>query len=122
MVVLLGLFAPTDWVVAGLAAVATGVGIWAAGRVEAASGLKDPRIIVMDEVAGMLVAALGRPRGWGWLLALFFLFRVMDIWKPFPIRRLQDWPGGLGVVADDLLAGLYANALVRLARLLPGVP
>lgn len=119
---LLWLFAPTDWVVAGLAAVATGMGIWAAGRVEAASGLKDPRIIVMDEVAGMLVAALGRPRGWGWLLALFFLFRVMDIWKPFPIRRLQDWPGGLGVVADDLLAGLYANALVRLARLLPGVP
>lgn len=71
----------------------------------------------MDEVAGMLVAAIGQPRQWGWLLLLFLLFRALDVWKPFPIRQLQAWPGGLGVVADDLLAGLYANAVVQLARL-----
>jgi len=86
--------------------------------VEAASGVKDPGIVVVDEVAGMLVAAIGQPRGWGWLLAAFLLFRLLDIWKPFPIRRLQAWPGGLGVVADDLLAGLFATLLLQLVRLL----
>lgn len=118
---LLWLLAPSDRAVLGLAVVAAGLGIWAAGRVEAASGVKDPGIIVVDEVAGMLVAALGQPRSWGWLLALFVLFRGFDIWKPFPIRRLQAWPGGLGVVADDLLAGLYANLLLQFVRLLLGV-
>ena len=107
---------PADlWLLIG-AAVVTAVGIWAAGREEARVGVRDPSSIVVDEVAGMLVALAGHPKGLPWVLALFLLFRVFDVWKPFPIRRLQDLPGGLGVVADDLLAGLYANLLGRVAH------
>jgi len=91
------------------------LGIWAAGREEARVGVRDPSSVVVDEVAGMLVALMAAPRGLGWALALFFLFRVFDVWKPYPIHRLQDLPGGWGVVADDLLAGVYANLVGRLA-------
>ena len=70
----------------------------------------------MDEVAGMLVALVGAPPGWRWTLVLFLLFRILDVWKPPPIDRLQRLPGGFGIVADDLLAGVYAAALGALWR------
>jgi phosphatidylglycerophosphatase A len=106
---------PADpWLLAA-ALVVTAVGTWAAGREEARVGTRDPSSIVVDEVAGMLVALAGHPKGLASVLALFLLFRVFDIWKPFPIRRLQDLPGGFGVVADDLLAGLFANLVARVA-------
>jgi len=82
--------------------------------------VKDPSSVVVDEVAGMLVALVAQPRSLRWVLVLFVLFRVMDVWKPFPIRRLEALPGGLGIVVDDLLAGVYASALGRLARWLSG--
>ena len=107
----------TTWLVPITLAV-TAVGIWAAGREEARLGLHDPSSIVVDEVAGMLVAMLAAPPGLGWALVLFVLFRVMDVWKPFPIHRLQDLPGGWGIVVDDLLAGVYAGLLGWLAHLL----
>ena len=91
------------------------LGIWAAGREEARVGVRDPSSVVVDEVAGMLVALIAAPPGLGWALALFCLFRVFDVWKPYPIHRLQDLPGGWGIVADDLLAGVYANLVGRLA-------
>ena len=97
--------------------VATVLGIWAAGREEAYLGRLDPGCLVVDEVAGMLLSLVGLPLHLGWVLAAFFLFRVLDIWKPFPIDHLQRLPGGLGVVADDLLAGLYANLGLQLLRL-----
>jgi phosphatidylglycerophosphatase A len=97
--------------------VATVLGIWAAGREEAYLGRLDPGCLVVDEVAGMLVALVGLPVHLGWVLAAFFLFRVFDIWKPYPIDHLQRLPGGFGVVADDLLAGLYANLGLQLLRL-----
>ncbi len=97
------------------AALVTAGGIWAAGREEARVGVRDPSSIVVDEVAGMLVALLAAPPGLGWALGLFLLFRVFDVWKPYPIHRLQDLPGGWGVVADDLLAGLYALLVGRVA-------
>jgi phosphatidylglycerophosphatase A len=99
----------------GATLVVTAIGVWAAAREEARVGVHDPSIIVVDEVAGMLVALIAAPPGLGWVLALFFLFRVFDVWKPYPIGRLQDLPGGWGIVADDLLAGVYANLLGRLA-------
>ena len=108
--------APSDRWVLGAALSVSVVGIWAAGREEARLGVRDPSCIVVDEVAGMLVALIGQPRNLGWALALFALFRVMDIWKPWPIRRLQDLPGGWGIVVDDLLAGVYANLLGRIPR------
>lgn len=108
--------APTDLGLVGAALVVAAVGIWAAGREEARVGTRDPRSIVVDEAAGMLVTLVGHPRHLGWVLALFLLFRVMDIWKPFPIHRLQSLPGGLGVVADDLLAGVYASLALMIPR------
>ena len=101
----------------GATAVVTAIGIWASAREEARVGVHDPSIIVVDEVAGMLVALIAAPPGLGWVLVLFFLFRVFDVWKPYPIDRLQALPGGWGIVADDLLAGVYANLLGRLADL-----
>jgi phosphatidylglycerophosphatase A len=108
---------PRSWLVGATAAVSA-VGIWAAGREEARTGEHDPSSIVVDEVAGMLVAMLAAPPGLGWTLLLFFLFRVMDVWKPFPIDRLQDLPGGWGIVVDDLLAGVYAGLVGWLVHLL----
>jgi len=101
--------APHDaWLLAA-AVLVTVVGIWAAGREARRVGLKDPSSIVVDEVAGMALALVGHPHTLGWTLGLFVLFRVMDVWKPFPIRRLEALPGGAGIVLDDLLAGVYAS-------------
>lgn len=113
---LIWVLAPTDLWLLGAAAVVGAVGIWAAGREEARLGVRDPSSIVVDEAAGMLVTLVGHPKGLGWVLGLFLLFRIMDIWKPFPIRQTESLPGGLGVVVDDLVAGVYANLLLQLAR------
>ena len=103
-------------------AVVVGAGIWASHRVETVLGRKDPGVIVIDEVAGMMVAVLLVPRTPGVLLCAFLLFRLFDIWKPFPAREAQVLRGGLGVVADDLIAGVYALVLLMGARMLFGWP
>lgn len=94
------------------------VGIWASHRVEAVLGRKDPGVIVIDEVAGMMVAVLLLPRTLGVLLCAFLLFRIFDIWKPFPACEAQALRGGFGVVVDDLIAGVYALVLLMGARML----
>jgi phosphatidylglycerophosphatase A len=96
------------------AAVVTTIGIPAATRVARGSGLKDPQFVVIDEVAGQLVALIAVPLAWKTFLAGFILFRVFDIWKPFPIRRLERLPEGTGIVVDDIGAGLYALAVMHL--------
>lgn len=98
------------------------VGTWAACRAERVLDRKDPGIIVVDEVAGMIVSVLFLPRTPQVLVAAFLLFRLFDIWKPFPVRASQDLPGGFGVMVDDLLAGVYTLLLLVLARRLLGVP
>jgi phosphatidylglycerophosphatase A len=102
--------------------VVTLLGIWAGGRVERVLGRKDPGVIVIDEVAGMLLSMLGLPRSLPVLITAFLLFRLFDIWKPFPARESQALTGGMGVMVDDLIAGLYALVLVMGARALFGVP
>jgi phosphatidylglycerophosphatase A len=93
-----------------LAVVATAlVGIWAAGRAEQEFGKKDDGRITVDEIAGMLVSLIALPVRLDVAIAAFFLFRFFDIVKPPPARRLERLGGGLGVVTDDLAAGLYAN-------------
>lgn len=89
-------------------------GIPAATRLARATGVKDPQFVVIDEVAGQLVALIAVPLAWKTFLAGLILFRVFDIWKPFPIRRLERLPEGIGIVVDDLGAGLYALAIVHL--------
>ena len=95
----------------------TALGTWAAEQAERAlGGGKDPGAIVVDEVAGMTLSVLAVPLSLPALLAAFLLFRVFDVVKPFPANVSQRLRGGLGVMADDLIAGLYALALVLLAR------
>ena len=103
-------------------AIVTLVGIWAGSRVERAIDAKDPGIIVIDEVAGMLVSVLFLPRTIPVLVTAFLLFRLFDIWKPFPARQLQEMHGGAGVMLDDLIAGAYALALIVTSRALVGLP
>jgi phosphatidylglycerophosphatase A len=110
-------FRPGDVVLLGVTAAVAVIGIWAAGREEARVGTKDPRAIVVDEVAGMLIACCGQPRTLLWVLGLFLAFRVFDVLKPFGIDRLQALPGGWGVVLDDLLAGVYVSLLGQLRHL-----
>jgi len=103
-------------------ATVTLVGTWAGSRVERAIDAKDPGIIVIDEVAGMLVSVLFLPRTIPVLVTAFLLFRLFDIWKPFPARQLQEMHGGVGVMLDDLIAGAYALALIVTSRALVGLP
>ena len=96
----------------GYAAAVVGValvGIWAAGRATEIFRRHDDGRITIDEVAGMLVALLWLPARPEVAGLAFVLFRIFDIWKPFPANAAERLPGGLGVMADDLVAGVYAN-------------
>ena len=96
------------------AALVTLIGIPAATQVARAANVKDPQIIVIDEVAGQIVALIAVPLAWKTFLAGLILFRVFDILKPPPIRLLERLPEGTGIVVDDLGAGLYALAVMHL--------
>lgn len=89
------------------------VGAWSARVTERALAVEDPGIIVIDEVAGMLISVCGLPLTWPVALGGFFLFRLFDIVKPFPARRLEHVPNGWGVMADDVMAGIYAWLVLR---------
>ena len=116
------------------------IGVWSAGRAADFSGMKDPQFVVIDEVAGQHVTLIlplipvAMPHlaahmdlsdyaiyaalsllNWKYLLAGFVLFRVFDIWKPFPIGNLEKLPHGWGIMADDWLAGVYAAILLKVA-------
>jgi len=88
-------------------------GVWAAGRVEVLLGEKDPGRVVVDEIAGQMVTLVFLPMTLPILVVAFFLFRVLDVFKPWPARRLEDLPGGSGIMADDLMVGLYANLILH---------
>jgi phosphatidylglycerophosphatase A len=94
------------------------VGVWSAGKAERVFGRVDPGQVVIDEVVGQIITFVATPRvTWRGLLAGFILFRVFDIVKPFPARRAERFPGGWGIMIDDLIAGLYSLiALVILGR------
>jgi phosphatidylglycerophosphatase A len=102
--------------------IVTVAGVWASGRVERVVRSKDPGIVVIDEVAGMTLAVLLLPLTPLVLGSAFLLFRLFDIVKPFPAYQSQRLPGGLGVMADDLIAGAYALLLLGAARALFGGP
>jgi phosphatidylglycerophosphatase A len=89
----------------------TMAGIWAASRAEKLLRKKDPSAVVIDEVAGQMIALLSGPfwlHTWWSVITAFLLFRLFDIWKPYPIRRLERLESGLGIMADDVVAGAYA--------------
>jgi phosphatidylglycerophosphatase A len=94
-------------------------GIWAASVVEKETNTSDPQIVVVDEVIGQWITLAGAATfNWKTYLAAFVLFRLLDMWKPAPARQLETLPGGWGIVADDVMAGLYgALAIFVLDRL-----
>ncbi len=101
------------WTAILLALAAILAGIPAATQVARASGRKDPQFVVIDEVAGQLIALIAAPIAWQSLLLGFILFRGFDIVKPWPLRRLERLPEGLGIVVDDVAAGLYGLAVMQ---------
>jgi phosphatidylglycerophosphatase A len=107
------------WQLALLGAVVA-AGTWAATVAARHFNREDPGHVVIDEVAGQLVTLLFTGVGWGGALIGFLLFRVLDVVKPWPARQLEALPQGYGIMADDLMAGLYGGLMLRL--LLWGVP
>lgn len=101
----------THSAIAVLLAVFILIGIWASGRSVELLGNSDPPEAVVDELMGQFVTFLFIPFGLGWpfILAGFLLFRLFDIWKPYPIDDLQVLPGGIGICADDIVSGIYAG-------------
>jgi phosphatidylglycerophosphatase A len=113
---ILASFLPTSarWPVALCCALLiTLAGIAAANSVVRATGVKDPQIVVIDEVAGQLIALIAAPLSWQCLLAGLILFRAFDILKPPPIRQLEALPEGWGVMLDDVAAGALAFLVLQ---------
>jgi phosphatidylglycerophosphatase A len=105
-----------SWVVHGVAIVAIFIaGSWGGNVAERHFGRTDPGQVVIDEVMGMLITLFLNPVGWLGALAAFFLFRIFDVIKPYPANRLERLHGGVGVMADDAMAAVYANLALRAA-------
>jgi phosphatidylglycerophosphatase A len=98
------------------------IGTWAAHIAERRLGRKDPGAIVIDEVAGMTLSVIAFPLTPAVLLAGFVLFRIFDVVKPSPARESQRLGGGVGVMLDDVIAGLYALAVLAASRAFLGWP
>jgi len=107
-------FGDRSTVAAVIAAVIIAVGIPAATQVSRSLGSEDPQIVVIDEVAGQMIALIAVPLAWKTFLAGFILFRAFDITKPPPVRQLESLPEGVGVVLDDVAAGVYALICMQL--------
>ena len=121
------LMSPLAWpYYLGLVVVFTVIGIWACDRTARELGAKDPSAIVWDEFVGFFITMLAVPsalltesHGWIWILAGFLAFRLFDIWKPWPIRVIDERvEGGLGIMLDDILAGIMAALTLLILRLL----
>ncbi|MBL8215358.1 MAG: phosphatidylglycerophosphatase A [Bryobacterales bacterium] len=103
------------WLLA-LAALMTPAAIWAAGKVSQALGVKDAQIVVIDEVIGQWITLAGASSiNWMTAIGALALFRLFDITKPWPVRALERLPGGTGIVADDIMAGVYGALVLFLA-------
>ena len=115
----LGIYALMRWFEGGLLqgivlATVVVLGVWSSTEAERYFKCEDPGKIVIDEVAGMLLTLIWIPATFFGVVAGFILFRFFDIVKPFPIRLVERFPEGWGVMADDLVAGLYSHMVVRL--------
>ena len=107
---------PAPWLFAALAAALFLPAVWAAGAAARAVGREDPGLVVVDEVIGQWIAIAGaRTLNWKSWLGAFLLFRLFDIWKPWPVRQLEALPSGWGINADDAMAGVYAALVLLLA-------
>jgi phosphatidylglycerophosphatase A len=110
----------TNWnplIIAAMAIIGLLPAIWASDRMARDTGSKDPQTVVVDEVIGQWIALAAVPdlQDWRYWLAAFILFRLFDIWKPWPVRSLEKLPGGTGIVMDDVGAGIYAALVLLIA-------
>ncbi len=104
-------------ILAFLAAALALPAVWASDRAGRYWQEKDPQRVVVDEVLGQWITLAAAPGGqWKYWIAGFVAFRIFDIWKPFPVRQAERLPGGWGIVADDLAAGLYGAIVLTLLR------
>lgn len=109
------------WQYALVVAAAFVVGVWAARWVIREVAIDDPSLVVWDEFVGVWLALWALPREWPWVLAAFLVFRLFDIWKPWPVRWAdRELDGGFGAMADDALAGLMAMGVLQVALHLTG--
>lgn len=114
---------PIESILSSLVLVVLGfmLGVYLCGKAAETLGVHDHGGIVWDEFVGIWIALIALPVGWYWYLAAFGLFRLFDIWKPQPIRYLdQKVSGGLGIMLDDVLAGIYALTCVQILNVLSG--
>jgi phosphatidylglycerophosphatase A len=100
-----------------LTLVVLALGVWVATAAEKFYG-HDGKVIVIDEIAGVLVAYLLIPQVWQYYLLGFVIFRALDVFKPFPAARWEELPGGWGIVADDFAVGVYTNVILQIMLLL----
>jgi phosphatidylglycerophosphatase A len=98
-----------------------GIGSWSGSVAEQQFARTDPSHVVIDELMGMLIALFLIPVGWPGAIAAFLLFRLADVIKPFPANRLEHLPGGLGIMADDAMAAVYVNLVLRAALKVTGI-
>ena len=91
------------------------LGTVTAGRLARAIDAKDPGIVVIDEVVGLMIAMIGIPWTWPNVICGFFLFRALDMFKIYPINKFEALPGGVGIMLDDVMAGLYTNVILNVA-------
>ncbi len=99
----------------------TAIGFFVCGRVERQLKKKDPSFIVIDEVAGILLALFLLPARWPVIITAFFLFRAFDMFKLYPVNKFDDQDGSFGIMMDDLVAGLYTNITMHIAIRLAGI-
>lgn len=93
------------------------IGIWATGILSTDND-PDPGKVVWDEYVGLWITCFLLPKTWGWLICAFFLFRIFDILKPWPIRRVESLPKGWGIMLDDVLAGIYGSLCINITQIL----
>ncbi len=106
-------FGAGRWTLLAMIIVLLGPGIWSATVTERAAKTHDPGMVVIDEVLGQWVTLLGAAAlGWKVFVVAFVLFRIFDIWKPFPVRNFERLPEGFGIVTDDLAAGIYGALIL----------
>ena len=94
------------------------VGVWSSGVTEKAMGKEDPGSVNIDEDVGMILSLIALPKDWAWWLAAFVIFRFLDITKPWPAKQSQDIGGGLGIMIDDVIVGVYTNVFLQVVRVI----
>jgi phosphatidylglycerophosphatase A len=104
----------SHWIYLGLLAALALIGIWICGKTAADLGVDDHSAIVWDEIIGYLVTMIMAPDGWMWMVLGFILFRLFDIWKPWPISWADRLTGGVGIMLDDIIAGIFGLVILQI--------